>query len=66
MPEGFCRLTDAQRHGMRQEAAFYTRRVARWWKVDLVTHRIDGRIRSKDSYRSESSVTRHRALSHRR
>jgi len=30
---------------MRQEAAFYTRRVARWWKVDLVTHRIDGRIR---------------------
>jgi hypothetical protein len=42
--------------GTQQEAAFHGRRFARRWKVDLVTHRLDGRIRSKDSYGHESSV----------
>ena len=42
--------------GTQEEAAFHGRRLARWWKVDLVTHRLDGRSRSKDSYGSESSV----------
>ena len=32
------------------------RRLARRNKVDLVTHGRDGRIRSKDSYGSESAV----------
>jgi hypothetical protein len=36
-----------------QEAAYYGRRFARRWRVDLVTHRMDGRIRSKDSYGNE-------------
>jgi len=39
-----------------EEAAFHGRRIARRWKADLVTHRLDGRIRSKDSYGNESSV----------
>ena len=38
------------------EAIFHGRRLARWWKVDLVTHRLDGRIRSKDSYGNESAA----------
>jgi hypothetical protein len=37
-----------------EEAAFHGRRFARRWRVDLVTHRLDGRIRSKDSYGNEA------------
>ena len=37
-----------------EEAAYHGRRVARRLRVDLVTHRLDGRIRSKDSYGNES------------
>jgi hypothetical protein len=36
------------------EAEHYGRRFARRFRVDLVTHRRDGRIRSKDSYGNES------------
>jgi hypothetical protein len=42
--------------GTQQEAIFHGRRLARRRKVDLVTHRLDGRIRSKDSYRNEWAV----------
>lgn len=45
-----------RRCGTQEEAAFYGRRFARRWRVDLVTHRRDGRIRSKDSYGNESSA----------
>ena len=38
------------------EALFFARRLARRFRVDLVTHRRDGRIRSKDSYGNESPV----------
>ena len=42
------------RHFATQEAATsYGRRVARRWQVDLVTHGLNGRIRSKDSYGNE-------------
>ena len=36
-----------------EEASYHGRRCARRWRVDLVTHRLDGRIRSKDSYGNE-------------
>jgi len=39
-----------------QEAEHYGRQFARRWRVDLVTHRKDGRIRSKDSYGNEGSA----------
>lgn len=45
-----------RRCGTKAEAAFHGRRFARRWRVDLVTHRLDGRVRSTDSYGNESSV----------
>lgn len=42
-----------RRCATQHEAVYHGRRFARRWRVDLVTHRLDGRIRSKDSYGNE-------------
>jgi hypothetical protein len=64
LPDAFAGGWNVTRRGRRlrhcgtqEEATFHGRRFARRWKVDLVTHRLDGRIRSKDSYGNESPVT---------
>ena len=42
-------------HLTQESALRAARRAARYSNVDLVTHGVDGRIRSKDSYGNEST-----------
>ena len=44
------------RHRLQRKAVMAGLRIARQARVDLVTHALNGRIRSKDSYGNERAI----------